>query len=161
MDILLYLIGPVASVCGVWQLGARHKIESEDIVNALLSYRSGSTGVVQASTAFWPGYTERIEIHGTKGSAIISGDRLTVWDVLDDEKSNAEDPAPVEHNVASGSSDPMAISLTSFERQFEDFADAIRSHRQPAVNGEDGYRALELVLGVYRSCREHGPVLLG
>ena len=154
VDVLLYLIGPVASVFGTWQLGARHKIESEDVVNALLSYESGASGVIQAATAFWPGYTERIEIHGTKGSAIISGDQLTSWDVLDDEPENAKDPAPVAHNVASGSSDPMAISLTSFERQFEDFAAAIREKRPPLVSGEEGYRALELVLGVYQSCRE-------
>jgi UDP-N-acetyl-2-amino-2-deoxyglucuronate dehydrogenase len=154
VDILLYLLGPVAAVQGVWQLGARHRIESEDVVNALLSYQSGATGVVQASTAFWPGYTERIEIHGTKGTAIISGDRLTGWDVLEDEEANAADPAPIQHDVASGSSDPMAISLTSFERQFIDFADAIRSGREPVSNGEDGYRALQVVTGVYESCRE-------
>jgi predicted dehydrogenase len=154
VDILLYLLGPVASVQGTWQLGARHRIESEDIVNALLSYESGATGVVQASTAFWPGYTERIEIHGTKGTAIISGDRLTAWDVLDDVEANAADPAPVAQNVASGSSDPMAIALTSFERQFLDFADAIRSRRQPLSNGEDGYRALHVVTSVYEACRQ-------
>jgi UDP-N-acetyl-2-amino-2-deoxyglucuronate dehydrogenase len=160
VDILLHLMGAVASVNGIWQLGARHKIESEDVVNALLCYQSGGTGVIQAATAFWPGYTERVEIHGTKGSAIISGDRLTSWDVLDDEKTNAEDPAPIEHDIASGSSDPMAISLTSFERQFRDFEEAIRTGREPAVNGEEGYRALEVVLGIYQSCREQKRVVI-
>jgi len=155
IDILLFLIGPVADIQGMWQLGARHRIESEDIVNALLRYSSGATGVVQASTAFWPGYTERVEIHGTKGTAIISGDRLTAWDVLDDEEANSLDPAPVQHDVASGSSDPMAISLTSFERQFQDFADAVRHNREPVVNGEEGYRALEVVLRIYQSCRSN------
>ncbi len=160
VDLLLYLLGPVSSVQGLWQLGARHRIESEDIVNALISYASGATGVIQAATAFWPGYTERIEIHGTKGTAVISGDQLTTWDVLDDAEPNAVDPAPVSDAVASGSSDPMAIALTSFERQFLDFADAIRSHREPLCSGEDGLRALQLVTGVYRSCREGGPVPL-
>jgi UDP-N-acetyl-2-amino-2-deoxyglucuronate dehydrogenase len=155
VDVLLYLFGPVSKVQGMWQLGARHKIESEDVVNALLRYASGATGVIQAATAFWPGYTERIEIHGTKGTAIISGDRLTAWDVLDDKEANAADPAPLESNVASGSSDPMAISVTSFERQFLDFADAIRNNREPLVNGEEGYRALELVLNIYDSCRQN------
>jgi UDP-N-acetyl-2-amino-2-deoxyglucuronate dehydrogenase len=158
VDVLLHLMGPVAVISGNWQLGARHKIESEDVINALLTYQSGATGVIQASTAFWPGYTEQIEIHGTKGTAIISGGRLTSWDVLDDEAANQTDPAPVGQNVASGSSDPMAISLTSFERQFLDFADAIRSGREPAVNGEEGYRALEIVLDTYCSCREGMPV---
>jgi predicted dehydrogenase len=159
IDILLHLMGQVAHVSGVWQLGARHKIESEDVVNALLSYQSGATGVIQAATAFWPGYTERIEIHGTKGTAIISGDQLTHWDVLDDEQANAADTAPVlVTTTASGSSDPMAISVTTFERQFLDFAEAIKTGREPLVNGEEGYRALALVLAVYQSCRQHGPV---
>jgi len=153
VDILLHLIGPVGAVSGMWQLGARHKIESEDVVNALVRYQSGATGVIQASTAIWPGYTERIEIHGTKGSAIISGDRLTTWDVIDDEFANAADPAPIEASVSSGSSDPMNISVTTFERQFLDFADAIKNNREPLCGGEQGYRALQLVLGVYQSCK--------
>ena len=160
IDILLHLMGPVRAVSGNWQLGAAHGIESEDIVNALLSYDSGATGVIQASTAFWPGFTERIEIHGSKGAAIISGDRLTAWDVRDDEQANATDPAPIEHNVASGSSDPMAISLTSFERQFQDFADSIRAGREPLVDGKEGYRALQAVLGIYESCRKQQVVNL-
>jgi len=157
VDILLHLIGPVSAVSGMWQLGARHKIESEDVVSALLRYQSGATGVIQASTAIWPGYTERIEIHGTKGSAIISGDRLTSWDVVDDQFA---DPAPVEASTESGSSDPMNISVTTFERQFLDFADAIKNNREPLCGGQDGYRALQLVLGIYQSCNENQIVTL-
>lgn len=160
VDVLLYLAGSVVSVTGAWQLGARHKIESEDVVNALLSYQSGATGVIQAATAFWPGFTERVELHGTRGTAIISGDRLTSWDVLDDTEANQADPAPLAQNVSSGSSDPMAIGVTTFERQFQDFAEAITQHREPLVNGEEGYRALEVVLGIYQSCRERRTITL-
>ena len=149
VDVLLWLAGPASEVFGYWQLGALHKIESEDVICALMRYGSGATGVLQATTAFWPGYTERLEIHGTKGTAIISGDKLTTWDVQDD----AGEPAPVERDVMSGSSDPMAISLTPFERQFLDFGDAIRTGRKPLVSGEDGYRALEFVISAYDSCR--------
>ena len=77
VDILRWLAGPVKELFGVWQLGARHKIESEDVINAVMKFANGATGVIQASTAFWPGYTERTEFHGTKGTAIISGDKLT------------------------------------------------------------------------------------
>lgn len=158
VDVLQYLIGPVASVCANWQIGALHKIESEDIVNAVVTYQSGAQGVIQASTAFWPGYPERIEIHGTKGSAIITGDRLTSWDIKNDDAANSLDPAPLASNVASGASDPMSISLTPFERQFEDFAEAIRASRQPLVDGLEGYRALATVLSIYESCRENKPI---
>jgi predicted dehydrogenase len=80
---------------------------------------------------------------------VIAGDKLTVWDVEDD----SGEPAPVALPAVSGSSDPMAIPLDPFERQFRDFGDAIASGRKPAVSGEEGYQALEIVDAVYRSCR--------
>jgi len=149
VDLLRWFGGAVSEVFGFWQLGAAHRIESEDVLTAVLRFESGATGTIQASTAFWPGYPERIEIHGTKGTAIVTGDRLTAWEVQDD----TGEPAPVARDVASGASDPMAISLDPFERQFLDFADAIRTGRPPLVGGEEGYQALQLVDAIYRSCR--------
>src|SRR5690348_11313602 len=54
VDVLLWLTGGVSEVFGYWQLGALHKIESEDVVTAMMKYTSGAMGVIQASTAFWP-----------------------------------------------------------------------------------------------------------
>ena len=156
VDMLLYLMGPVASVYGMWQLGARHQIESEDVVQTMLRYANGAQGVIQASTAFWPGYSERVEIHGTKGTAVITGDQLTTWDVLDD----SGDPAPLKTQVASGASDPMAISLAPFERSFLDLGRSIADGTDPLITGEEGYRALELVTSTYESCRSGQPVTL-
>jgi len=149
IDLLRWLAGPVKELVGYWQLGALHKIESEDVANAVLRYASGATGVIQATTACWPGYPERLELHGTKGSAIVQGDRLTTWDVAED----SGEPAPISKAVASGASDPLAISVTSFERQFLDFGAAVQTGRKPRVSGEEGYQALEIVTGVYQSCR--------
>ena len=156
VDLLLWFAGPVRDVAGMWQLGAAHKIESEDVVNAILRYVNGATGAIQASTALWPGYSERIELHGTNGTAIITGDQLTTWDV----RADSGDTPPLASGVASGASDPMAISVESFERQFLDFGDAIRIGRPPLVSGEEGCRALELVEAIYRSCRSGHAVTL-
>ncbi len=156
VDMLLYLIGPVKELFGMWQLGALHKIESEDVVGAILRYKNGAQGVIQASTAFWPGYTERVEIHGTKGTAVLAGDQLKVWDVQDYEG----EPPPLAEDVLSASADPMDIPLTPFERQFTDFGDAVKEGRAPVCSGEEGYRALELVLSVYESCRRGEKVVL-
>lgn len=153
IDVLRWLAGPVKEVQAMWQLGALHKIESEDVVNALLRYENGATGVIQASTALWPGYSERVELHGTKGSAIITGDQLTAWDVQGDEEFAKSDPPPISTGVASGASDPMAISLTPFERQFQDFGNAIRNHSKPLVSGQEGLEALEVVERIYNQCR--------
>jgi predicted dehydrogenase len=150
VDLLLHLIGPVDEVSGYWQLGTLHKIESEDLLSAVMSYASGATGVLQASTALWPGYPERLEIHGTNGTAIVTGDQLTTWDVQED----SGEPAPVASRAASGASDPMSISITPFERQFADFGEACRTNRPPACSGIDGSRALQLVRSIYTSCAE-------
>ena len=150
VDLLLHLIGAVDEVFGYWQLGAAHKIESEDCVCAVLRYASGATGVIQAATALWPGYPERVEIHGTKGSAIVTGDQLTTWDVQDD----VGEPAPLAQLAKSGASDPMAISTVPFERQLAEFGEACTAGRTPACSGVDGYRALELVRSIYISCFE-------
>jgi UDP-N-acetyl-2-amino-2-deoxyglucuronate dehydrogenase len=127
------------------------------MVTAVLRYASGAAGVIQASTAFWPGYPERIELHGTKGTAVITGDKLTAWDVRDD---RGEAPQ-LAQTLASGASDPMAISVETFERQFRDFGEAIRTGRKPLIGGEEGYQALEVVDAIYRSCRTGDKVSIG
>jgi UDP-N-acetyl-2-amino-2-deoxyglucuronate dehydrogenase len=156
VDVLLYLMGAVEEVFGYWHLGALHRIESEDLVCAVMRYASGATGVIEAGTALWPGYPERVEIHGTKGSAIITGDQLTAWDVKDD----AGEPAPVAQQAKSGASDPMAISLAPFERTFRDFGEACEMGRPALSSGIEGYRALQLVRGIYDSCAEGRKVEL-
>lgn len=157
VDLLLFLIGSITQVYGSWQLGALHTIESEDVVNALLYYSCGATGVLQASTALWPGYSERLEIHGTKGTAVITGDKLTTWNVRDD----GGDTAPLDYETASAASDPMAISTLSLERQFLDFGEACKTGRAPSVSGSDGYRALDVVTSVYASCKKSRAVKVG
>ena len=155
LDILLYLIGPVDRVSGYWQLGALHAIESEDIVNALLRYSSGATGVIQASTAIWPGYTERIEIHGTKGTAILTGDdRMTTWDI----QGEGVGSVPIAGDQSSASSDPMAITTQNMERQFMDFGEACKAGRAPLISGMDGYRALQAATSIYESCKQERTI---
>jgi predicted dehydrogenase len=60
----------------------------------------------------------------------------------------------------SGASDPMAISTVPFERQFLDFGEACKSGRAPLVSGEEGYRALELVMSAYESARKGEKVAI-
>jgi len=157
VDVLMYLAGRVKSIQADWLLGAAHHMEAEDVVNALVRYDSGAQGVIQASTAFWPGFTERIELHGTKGSAIITGDRLTTWAVEGDE---GEDAPLVSGSDDSGASDPMAIPIDNLKRGFEDFGNAVKDGKDPLIDGEEGYRALQIVLGVYEAARENRRVTL-
>jgi predicted dehydrogenase len=107
LDILRWLAGPIEEVFGYWQLGALHKIESEDVISAVVRYGNGATGVIQASTAIWPGYPERTEFHGTKGTAVMTGDKLTTWDVAND----SGPAAPVESGTPRRAIPWLTISL--------------------------------------------------
>ena len=151
-----YLAGPVRRVFAHWQLGATHEMEAEDLVNAVIVYESGAGGVLQAATATQPGYPERIEIHGSKGTAVITGDQLTAWDV----EGDRGDDAPLAAGVDSGAADPMAISIENLKRQFLDFGAAVSAERDPLVSGAEGLAALRFVLGVYESARTEAPVEL-
>jgi predicted dehydrogenase len=42
----------------------------------------------------------------------------------------------------------------------EEFINAIRDGREPAVTGEDGYKALEITLAAYRSAATEQPVAI-
>ncbi len=154
VDLLLQLAGAVKEVFAYWQKGALHSIESEDVISVVLQYASCATGVIQASTAFWPGSPERLEFHATKGTAVVTGDRLTTWNVQDD----AGDPPPLAGETASGASDPMAIATLPFEGQFLDFGEACRTGRPPRASWREGWRAMQLVTAIYQSAAEGRPV---
>ena len=155
-DVMQYLAGRVRRVFAHWQLGAAHQMEAEDLVNAVLVYESGAGGVLQAATATWPGYPERIEIHGSKGTAVITCGQLTAWDV----EGDAGDDAPLSAGISSGAADPMAISIENLKCQFLNFGEAVSQGREPLVSGAEGLAALRFVLGVYQSARESMPVEL-
>lgn len=48
----------------------------------------------------------------------------------------------------------MAIGHIKHKRQIQDMIDAIKEDREPFVNGEEGRKALEIVLGIYKSSKE-------
>jgi UDP-N-acetyl-2-amino-2-deoxyglucuronate dehydrogenase len=56
--------------------------------------------------------------------------------------------------------DPANVGPESHRRQVADFVDAVRTGRSPAVTGEDGRRALELILAARESNRSRRPVEL-
>jgi predicted dehydrogenase len=76
LDVLAWLLGLPARVRGFCQLGRYHDIEVEDNVTAYLEYPNGATGIFVTSSGEAPG-TNRLEIAGTRGRAVLENNRLT------------------------------------------------------------------------------------
>jgi UDP-N-acetyl-2-amino-2-deoxyglucuronate dehydrogenase len=149
IDMLLTVAGPVEAVAADWQIGAVHQIETEDVANVLLRYKSGATGVLQISTAFFPGFDMQIVVHGVKGTAIVRENTLDIYA----ESSTRFGKVQQKERLYVEDQRTESRARTSMSRQLLDFGEAISYGRQPRVSGEDGYQALRLVEAIYHACR--------
>ena len=66
VDLLSWLMGPVVEIRAQTATLAHERIAVEDTAVATLRFASGALGVVEASTATFPGYLKRLEIHGDR-----------------------------------------------------------------------------------------------
>ena len=156
IDLLQWFMGPVKSIFGHVKT-AVHSIETEDLGVAVLEWANGAVGVIEGSTALWPGVKEKIEIHGEKGFITLEGGNITAWKVMGCEEADYVDPVKVSY----GATNSPAISHVNHQAQIEDFIAAIRENRDPLVTGEEGTKALAIVLGIYESSRRGQPVEIG
>ncbi len=145
IDMLLSVMGPVKNVYAKTRNVAHPEIEVEDIGIAMVEFVRGAFGIIQASTAIYPGLPARLEIHGTKGTICVEGEKLAFLDV------QGEKPFKAGKVEAAGAADPMSIDVAPFVREFEDFVSAIRERREPVVNGAEARRSLQLILAIYES----------
>jgi predicted dehydrogenase len=155
VDLLLWMMGDVVSVCGFTATLAHERIEVEDTAAAILRFRSGAIGVIQATTSVHPGYPKTIAVHGDRGSAVIEQEDVLRWDFTpetpDDAAVRARFAAKV--GASGGAADPKAISHEYHRRQLADFVDAVRADRPPRVDGREGRKAVAVIRAIYESNR--------
>lgn len=163
VDLLLWFMGDVAQVCGLTSTLAHDRIEVEDVGTAIVKFKSGALGTLEATTSAWPGLLKKTEIHGTQGSAIVEQDDILMWEFADaqpDDASIREHFARKTGNTG-GAADPKAISFRGHQLQFENFLTAIKTDGAPAVDGREGRKSVELILAIYESARTGRRVDLG
>jgi UDP-N-acetyl-2-amino-2-deoxyglucuronate dehydrogenase len=148
IDLLVWCAGMPARVTAQART-LNHAIEVEDAVLAMLDYRDGSMGLVQALTVAFPGYPDRLEFYGTGGAVIYhKGEGRLEWHFVDPQEDGEE-----RAEVNSGATRPMDFSATAHAALFTDFATAIRTGGRPLVHGCEGRRSLQLVEAIYTASR--------
>ncbi len=159
IDLLLWFMGDVASVCGFSDHLA-HDIETEDCGSAALKFTSGAQGLIQGTTCTYKGHPARIEIHGTKGNVLIVGDEISIWQIDGEE----EIINPQAGMSLTATSDPKAgmqeNAVISHAEQIGDVITAFEEGREPILNGQEARRAVEVILAIYESSRDDTVVKL-
>jgi predicted dehydrogenase len=147
VDLLLWLFGPVVSVRGSTATRAHH-IEVEDTAVAILDFKSGALGVIEAATSIYPGYARRVEVTGTEGTLVVEDDRLIRQDVRG---ATGESVKPEISSESAAS--PVVSDASAHQRVIEDFLAAIRDGRPPACDAREGRRSVAVVQAVYEAAR--------
>lgn len=162
IDLLTWFMGPVAEIRAQMGLLAHKRIEVEDTAVASVRFESGALGTIVATTAAYPGYLKQVEIHGSLGTAVMEEEDIKVWDFA---KKKASDAAILkgmqeQKSDGGGASDPAAIGHHGHKMLLQDFVDAIRKDRTPAVDGYEGRRSVETILAIYKAAETGKAVQL-
>jgi UDP-N-acetyl-2-amino-2-deoxyglucuronate dehydrogenase len=162
VDLLTWLMGPVMEVTAHAATIAHERIAVEDNVVATLRFANGALGVIEASTAVYPGYLKRIEISGSEGTAMMEEEDIKVWDFANKQERDEEiHRRMAEHkSTGGGASDPAAIGHHGHARQFQDVVDAIEQKHEPAIDGVEGRRSIEIILAIYKAAETGEAVRL-
>ena len=154
LDLLLGLIGLPQRVTGAAHTSGAHRMECEDSASALLHYPNGMAASLRATTAAWPGYAERIEIDGTLGTATLESGALTAR-LMDGRTITAG-----ADQGSGGGADPMGFDHAPHRALLQDFAQALRSGREPTVTGRSALGVQRVIDAIVRSAHRGGPVTL-
>ncbi len=145
IDLLQWMLGPIESLSAYTATLAR-PIEAEDTASATLRFAGGALGTIQGATSAHQNFPIRLEILGTEGAATLEGAGLTVW-----QPSREAEPLGPDDEALIAGSQPDEPFGAAHLRQLRLIFAALREGRQPPVPGEEARKAIEIILGIYRS----------
>ncbi len=170
LDLLLWYMGDVQELCGMWDTLNHPGLEVEDTAVAVIRFKSGALGSIVVSNSQNPALFGNVRVHGENGasigvqtdggamfiagvSGIVEPPVNDLWTVPGEEdllpKWKKEDS---DFFLASG-------AMHRFHRlQIDDFLSAVLKGIAPLVTLEDGRKTVELFTAIYRSARDRRPV---
>lgn len=158
IDLLRWMMGDeIDTVMGVTDRLNHDYIEAEDLGIALIKFKNGSYGIVEGTTDIYPkNLEETLYLFGQKGTIKAGGtsvNKIEEWSFSD----LLDDPDEVKAKFHENPPNVYGFGHTPL---YADVIDAISNKRAPYVTAEDGKRALELVLAIYKSAAEGVAVKL-
>jgi len=119
-------------------------------------------GVIEATTAAYPGWLKRIDIHGSEGSACIEEEDIKHWEFAKMTAADKRIAASFQDVTESGggAADPAAIGHAGHTAQFKDVIKSIKSGDVSAIDGREGRKSVELIRAIYKSAQTGKSVKL-
>ena len=157
-DLLRWMMGnEIDTVVGMTDKLNHDYIEAEDLGIALIKFKNGSYGILEGTTDIYPkNLEETLYLFGEKGTIKAGGtsvNKIEEWRFSD----QLDEPEEVIKQFAENPPNVYGFGHTPL---YADVNDSIKNDRDPYVTAEDGRRALELVLAIYKSAAEGQPVKL-
>lgn len=158
IDLLRWMMGDEIDEVFAYTGRLNHDyIQAEDLGVALVKFKNGAYGIIEGTTDVYPSNLEEtLYIFGEKGTVKAGGqsvNKIEEWRFAD----ALDDPDEVK---ARFHENPPNVYGFGHIPLYADMIEAIRCDREPYVTAEDGKRALELVLAIYKSAAEGRPVKL-
>jgi predicted dehydrogenase len=155
VDMLIWMMGEAESVMA--KTAARlAKIEAEDTGVAVLKFRNGALGIVEATTAARPKDLEgSISILGEKGTVEIGGffmNELKTW--------NFADSDPMDEEVWEKYAIVPAEPAWNHSEFFRDVIENLRRNQKGLVDGLEGRKSVELINAIYESAETGREIML-
>ncbi len=150
LDQMVWMAGPVEKVEYCHLETVLHEMEAEDVAIAVVRFKSGAIGTIEATTCCSPDLATRLEIYGTQGSAALEDAVVTRFGLNGKDMLHTLLDRGV---MTGGGSDPWEISLTGHRMQIEDFYCAIRENRTPVVDGREARHSVDLLNKIYAAAR--------
>ena len=160
IDLLQYLMGPAQQVEARMTNIAHPTVKLEDTLLAFVKFANGAQGVVEASTALWPGTDVRIEINGTDGTAVMAGEKMITWKFRDErpeDEAIRQIGSAAQATAAGGAAD---FSFREHQVVVQDLIDAVNENREVVIPVAAVRPTLEVVLAMYQSAARNAPVAL-
>ena len=153
LDLYLSLAGVPVEVSAYARTSPLHQMETEDMVAAAVRFAGGAIGTIDATTAAFPGFAERIELICRNGTAVLAGTEL----VMNYHDGPAEHHAP-DATAGGTGADPMDFPHDYHCSLIADFLDAVEAGRDPRITGEEALKVHRLIDAILGSAQAGRPV---
>ncbi len=162
VDLLLWLMGPVVEVTAQAALLAHERIAVEDTLTATLRFENGALGTIVTTTAAFPGMLKRVELSGSKGTAVMEEEDLIKWDFSESTPDDAmiREKMLNRQSTGGGAADPAAIGHKGHAQLFANMIAAIDGKEKLVIDGKEGRRSTEIILAIYKAAETGQAVKL-